>query len=56
MIDVRDDVVTVDEVARRLEIPKKTSTTGATRFGPRSHRIGKHPRYRWSDVIGWLDA
>lgn len=50
------DVVSIDEVARRLDIPK--STLYHWRYkgtGPRSHRIGKHLRYRWSDVLDWLD-
>lgn len=57
LIDLRDDVVTVDEVARRLEVPK--ATLYGWRYkgtGPRSHRVGKHLRYRWSDVLEWLDA
>lgn len=56
IIDVRDDVVSVDEVARRLDIPKKTLYGWRYKgIGPRSHRVGKHLRYRWSDVLAWLD-
>ena len=59
VIDLRDahDVISIEEVARRLDIPK--STLYQWRYkgtGPRSHRIGKHLRYRWSDVLNWLDA
>lgn len=58
LIDLTDasDVISVDEVARRLDIPK--STLYGWRYqgtGPRSHRLGKHLRYRWSDVLEWLD-
>ena len=56
LIDLRDDVVSIDEVARRLELPKKTLYGWRYRGkGPRSHRVGKHLRYRWSDVLAWLD-
>ena len=50
------DIISIDEVARRLDIPK--TTLYGWRYkgtGPRSHRIGKHLRYRWSDVLEWLD-
>ena len=52
-----DDVITIEELARRLDIPK--TTLYGWRYkgkGPRSHRVGKHLRYRWSDVLAWLDA
>lgn len=56
VVDLRDDVVSIDEVARRLELPKKTLYGWRYRgLGPRSHRVGKHLRYRWSDVLAWLD-
>ena len=56
VIDLREDVVTIDEVARRLDVPKKTLYNWRYKgIGPRSHRIGKHLRYRWSDVLEWLD-
>lgn len=56
-IDLRDDVLSIDEVARRLDIPK--TTLYGWRYkgkGPRGHRVGKHLRYRWSDVLTWFDA
>ena len=57
VIDLRDDVVTVDEVARRLDIPKKTLYNWRYKgIGPRSHRVGRHLRYRWSDVLAWIDG
>lgn len=56
VINLREDVVTIDEVARRLDVPKKTLYNWRYKgVGPRSHRIGKHLRYRWSDVLDWLD-
>jgi len=55
VIDLRDDVVTIDEVARRLDIPKKTLYQWRYRGkGPRSHRVGRHVRYRWSEILDWL--
>ena len=58
VIDLRDaaDVISVDEVARRLDIPKATLYQWRYKgTGPRSHRIGRYLRYRWSDVLEWLD-
>jgi excisionase family DNA binding protein len=57
LVDLRDDVISIDEVARRLEIPKTTLYKWRYKgVGPRSHRVGKHLRYRWSDVLAWVDA
>ncbi len=53
---VYSDIVSADEVARRLDVPK--STLYGWRYkgvGPRSYRVGKHLRYRWSEVLAWLD-
>jgi excisionase family DNA binding protein len=54
--DAQADIVSADELARRLDIPK--TTLYGWRYknkGPRGHRVGKHLRYRWSDVLEWLD-
>ncbi|MFN2490295.1 MAG: helix-turn-helix transcriptional regulator [Actinomycetota bacterium] len=49
-------LLTVDELARLLRIPKATiyrwRSTGA---GPRGYSIGRHVRFRWVDVEAWLD-
>lgn len=56
IIDLRDEVISIDEVARRLDVPKTTLYKWRhKRTGPRSHRIGKHLRYRWTEVLDWLD-
>ena len=58
VIDLTDaaDVISIDEVARRLDIPKATLYQWRYKgTGPRSHRIGRYLRYRWSDVLDWLD-
>ena len=56
-LDLRADIVSADEVARRLDIPK--TTLYAWRYkgvGPHGHRVGKHLRYRWSEVVEWLES
>jgi excisionase family DNA binding protein len=56
LTDARHDIVSIDEVARRLDIPK--TTLYGWRYkgtGPRGYRVGKHLRYRWSEVLAWLD-
>jgi excisionase family DNA binding protein len=43
------------EVAEYLGVP--TQTLGAWAYqgtGPKYRRIGRHARYRWSDVDSWL--
>lgn len=56
MADLRDDVVSVEEVARRLDVPKTTLYKWRYKgIGPRGHRVGRHLRYRWTDVLAWLD-
>ena len=55
--DEASDVITVDELSRRLDIPKGTLYNWRYRgIGPRGHRVGKHLRYRWSDVLAWIDG
>ena len=52
VIDLRDEVISADELARRLDVPKTTLYGWRyKRKGPRSHRVGRHLRYRWSDVL-----
>ena len=56
-LDLRDDIISIDEVARRLDVPK--ATLYGWRYkgtGPRSHRVGRHIRYRWTDVLAWIDG
>ncbi len=46
----------IEEVAAYLGIP--TSTIYNWRHlgkGPRAFKVGKHLRYRWSDINSWLD-
>ncbi|GAA0597532.1 helix-turn-helix domain-containing protein [Kribbella sandramycini] len=44
-----------DQVAAYLKVPKATLYTWRrTRYGPRGRRVGRHLRYRPSEVIGWF--
>jgi excisionase family DNA binding protein len=46
-----------DAVAEYLGVPRKTLDQWAYRgTGPRFVRVGKHVRYRWSDVEQWLES
>jgi predicted DNA-binding transcriptional regulator AlpA len=54
---LHNDVVSIEAVSRRLHVPK--TTLYGWRYkgkGPQSRRVGKHLRYRWSEVLEWLDA
>lgn len=45
------------EVAKYLGLPVGTLVQwGHKRIGPPYIRVGRHARYRWSDVEAWLDA
>ncbi|MBT2401269.1 AlpA family transcriptional regulator [Streptomyces sp. ISL-100] len=49
-------LATPDEVAMFLGLP--TQTLAQWRYlakGPRSIKVGRHVRYRWTDVERWLD-
>jgi len=50
-------LATLSEVADYLGLPVKTLYQWrSTGRGPRGLRVGKHVRYRWSDVETWLDS
>ncbi len=52
----RDDrLVNVDELAEYLAVPVRTLYTWRYRgAGPPAFRVGRHLRYRWSDVQMWI--
>jgi len=55
--DYPPEIMTSDETAEYLRVSK--STLYAWQYhgtGPRASRVGKHLRYRKSDVDRWLDA
>jgi predicted DNA-binding transcriptional regulator AlpA len=44
------------QVAEFLGLPVRTLTQWRYHgLGPRYHKVGKHVRYRWSEVEAWLD-
>lgn len=50
-----DRLVDVHELAAYLEVPVKTLYAWRyRRAGPPAFRVGRHLRYRWSDVQGWI--
>ncbi len=52
-------LLTIDEAANYLAIPKATLYTWRTRragFGPRAVKIGGCLRFRRSDLDAWIDA
>ena len=51
-----DQLLTVEELASYLEVP--VATIYAWRYhrqGPPGFRIGRHLRFRWSDVERWIE-
>lgn len=50
-----DEFLTLAEVARLLRVPPATVRYWRHQHtGPRSFRIGRHVRYRQSDVLHWI--
>jgi excisionase family DNA binding protein len=48
-------LMTIDDVAEYLGIPKQTLYQWRSKgYGPPGRRIGKHVRYRQSDVEQWV--
>jgi excisionase family DNA binding protein len=49
-------LMTTEEVADFLAVPVATvKAWRAHGKGPRGHRVGRHIRYRKSDVLFWLE-
>ncbi len=54
--DFSNRLLSTEEVARILVVP--VTTLYCWRYkgtGPKAFRVGKHLRYRLSDVIAWLE-
>ena len=50
-----DQLLSIDELARYLAVPPKTLYAWRTRgAGPPGFRVGRHVRYRWTDVQAWI--
>lgn len=56
MQKTRDEFLTTDELADLLAVPVRTVYAWRhARTGPRGVRIGRHLRYRRTDVDAWLE-
>ncbi len=52
----RRPLATSAEVAEHLGVPLGTLKQWAYRkVGPKYVKVGRHRRYRWSDIEKWLD-
>ena len=52
-----DTLMTTAELAHRLGVPKATIYQWRYRgTAPRAVKVGKHTRYRRSDVEAWVEA
>ena len=52
----RDQLVTVQELAEYLGVPVATLYQWRhRREGPPGFRVGRHVRYRWSDIQKWIE-
>lgn len=52
----RDRLLTVQELAEYLGVPVATLYQWRyRREGPPGFRVGRHVRYRWSDVQEWIE-
>jgi excisionase family DNA binding protein len=55
MVHPEDRLVGVQELAAYLNLPVKTLYSWRyRREGPPAFRVGRHLRYRWSDVELWI--
>ena len=52
----RDQLLTVKELADYLGVPVATVYAWRyRRLGPPGFRVGKHLRFRWSDIERWIE-
>lgn len=56
-MDERRALATVEQVSEYLGVPVQTLYAWRSRGGrgPKASRIGRHLRYRWSDVEKYID-
>ncbi|MFI6550103.1 helix-turn-helix transcriptional regulator [Streptomyces prunicolor] len=53
----RGPLASPQEVAAYLGVPVKTLYQWKYRgIGPNVHKVGRHLRYRWSEVDAWVNA
>jgi excisionase family DNA binding protein len=56
-MDHQDRLLTVAELADYLGVPPATLYQWRHRGeGPRGFRVGRHLRYRWSDINDWIES
>jgi excisionase family DNA binding protein len=56
-MDPRDQLLSVAELADYLAVPQATLYQWRHRGeGPPGFRVGRHLRYRWSDVEDWIES
>ena len=49
-------MLTSEELSEYLQVPVKTIYEWRTnKTGPTAYRLGKHTRYRYSDIEEWLE-
>ena len=54
---VRDEILTTEEVCALLKIKKATLYRHTSqRTGPPFYKIGKHNRWKRSEVMDWFDS
>jgi excisionase family DNA binding protein len=57
LLMTKDELLTVDELAEKLKVPKQTLYAWRSKgVGPPGFLVGRHVRYRLVDVEEWLDA
>jgi excisionase family DNA binding protein len=55
-MEQRDRLLTVQELAEYLGVPVATLYQWRyRREGPKGFRVGRHVRYRWSEIEAWVD-
>ena len=56
-MDDRDRLLTVTELAEYLGVPPATLYQWRyRRQGPPGFRVGRHLRYRWTDIHEWIES
>ena len=55
-VERKDRLISVKELADYLDVPVTTLYQWRyRREGPPGFRVGRHVRYRWSDVEEWIE-
>ncbi len=52
-----DELLSIDDVARHLGVPVATVYAWRSRrTGPRAIKVGRHLRFRESDLLAWVES